>query len=135
MIYKFFGVPGGLTALRAAAHRIAQAAIYQQLNLQAGAMGYMDTYRVLGWASGILVGFAFLLTKNRAGAGRAGGRGCAPEHVLRDVPTARGAGVRTPFYCFAWAFRWSATRCSSRECRGWFLVIVDADAQAVCVRH
>ena len=73
MIYKFLGGPGGLTALRAAAHRIAQGAIYQQLNLQAGAMGYMDTYRVLGWASGILVGFAFLLTKNRAGAGAPAG--------------------------------------------------------------
>ena len=73
MIYKFLGGPGGLTALRAAAHRIAQGAIYQQLNLQAGAMGYMDTYRVLGWASGILVGFAFLLTKNPAGAGAPAG--------------------------------------------------------------
>jgi pimeloyl-ACP methyl ester carboxylesterase len=31
------------------------------------------------------------------------------EHlVLPDRRPARTAGVRTPFYCFAWAFRWSA---------------------------
>ena len=28
--------------------------------------------------------------------------------VLPDGPATRGAGVRTPFYCFAWASRWSA---------------------------
>jgi len=27
--------------------------------------------------------------------------------VLPDERPARAAGVRTPFYCFAWLFRWS----------------------------
>lgn len=27
--------------------------------------------------------------------------------VLLDGPAARGAGGHTPFYCFAWPFRWS----------------------------
>jgi DHA2 family multidrug resistance protein len=69
-------ISGGLmhaTGNSAAAHGMAQAAIYQQLNQQAAAMGYMDTYRVLCWASVILVGFAFLLNKNRPGEGAPAG--------------------------------------------------------------
>jgi DHA2 family multidrug resistance protein len=56
-----------------AAHTMAQAAIYGQLNQQAAAMGYVDVYRVLCWASVILVGFAFLLNKNRPGEGAPAG--------------------------------------------------------------
>jgi DHA2 family multidrug resistance protein len=69
-------ISGGLmhaTGNSAAAHGMAQGVIYQQLNLQAAAMGYMDTYRVLCWASVILVGFAFLLNKNRPGEGAPAG--------------------------------------------------------------
>ena len=67
---------GGLahaTGNSVAAHTMAQATIYQQLNMQATAMGYVDVYRVLCWASVILVGFAFLLSKNRPGQGAPAG--------------------------------------------------------------
>jgi DHA2 family multidrug resistance protein len=63
----------GVTGSHAAAQAMAQASIYQQLNLQASAMGYVDVYRVLCWASVILVGFAFLLSKNRPGEGAPAG--------------------------------------------------------------
>ena len=67
---------GGLqhaTGNSGAAHAMAQATIYQQLNMQSSAMGYVDVYRVLCWASVILVGFAFLLSKNRPGEGAPAG--------------------------------------------------------------
>ena len=69
-------ISGGLmhaTGNSGAAHAMAQGAIYQQLNQQAAAMGYVDVYRVLCWASVILVGFAFLLSKNRPGEGAPAG--------------------------------------------------------------
>ena len=48
---------------------MAHASIYQQLNQQAAAMGYMDVYRMLCWMSCIMVLFAFLLSKNKPGQG------------------------------------------------------------------
>jgi MFS family permease len=69
-------IAGGLqqaTGNAGAAHTMAQAAIYGQMNMQAAAMGYVDVYRVLCWASVILIGFAFLLSKNRPGQGAPAG--------------------------------------------------------------
>jgi DHA2 family multidrug resistance protein len=63
----------GMTVNHVAAQTMAQASIYQQLNQQASAMGYVDVYRVLCWASVVLVGFAFLLSKNRPGEGAPAG--------------------------------------------------------------
>jgi MFS family permease len=51
----------------------ARAMIYGQLNQQASAMGYQDVYRMLCWMSVIMVGFAFLLSKNRPGEGAPAG--------------------------------------------------------------
>ena len=48
---------------------MAHASIYNQLNQQAGAMGYMDVYRMLCWMSCFMVLTAFLLSKNRPGQG------------------------------------------------------------------
>jgi DHA2 family multidrug resistance protein len=61
------------TGSHVAAQTMARASIYQQLNMQASAMGYVDVYRVLCWASVVLVGFAFLLSKNRPGEGAPAG--------------------------------------------------------------
>jgi DHA2 family multidrug resistance protein len=61
------GVSGG-TGLN-----MAHASIYEQLNQQAAAMGYMDVYRMLCWMSCIMVLFAFLLNKNRPGEGAPAG--------------------------------------------------------------
>ena len=55
-----------------AAHT-AQALIYNQLNQQAGAMAYQDIFRLLCWMAVIMVGFAFLLSKNRPGQGAPAG--------------------------------------------------------------
>ena len=52
---------------------MAHASIYQQLNQQASAMGYMDVYRMLCWMSCLMVLFAFLLSKNRPGQGAPAG--------------------------------------------------------------
>ena len=52
---------------------MAHASIYQQLNQQAAAMGYMDVYRMLCWMSCLMVLFAFLLSKNRPGQGAPAG--------------------------------------------------------------
>ena len=57
----------------AAASGLAQASMYQQLNQQASAMGYADIYRMLSWMAVIMVGFAFLLSKNRPGEGAPAG--------------------------------------------------------------
>ncbi len=46
-----------------------QAMIYQQLNQQAAAQGYVDVYRMLCWMSCLMVLLAFLLNKNRPGEG------------------------------------------------------------------
>jgi DHA2 family multidrug resistance protein len=61
----FGGGPGGAN--------MAHATIYNQLNQQASAMGYVDIYRMLCWMSCIMVCFAFLLSKNRPGEGAPAG--------------------------------------------------------------
>ncbi len=63
----------GITGNAADAHAMAQASLYQQLNQQASVMGYQDIYRVLCWTSVALVGFGFLLNKNRPGQGAPAG--------------------------------------------------------------
>lgn len=52
---------------------MANASIYQRLNQQAAAMGYVDVYRMLCWMSIVMVCFAFLLSKNRPGEGAPAG--------------------------------------------------------------
>jgi DHA2 family multidrug resistance protein len=47
--------------------------IYNQLNDQARMQGYQDVYMELSWISIVLVVLAFLLSKNRPGAGAGGG--------------------------------------------------------------
>ena len=49
--------------------RQALASIYNQLNMQAQMQGYQDVYMELSWMSIGLVALAFLLSKNRPGAG------------------------------------------------------------------
>jgi DHA2 family multidrug resistance protein len=63
---------GGSSGGPQAAH-MAQAAIYQQLNQQAGAQGYQDIYRLLCWMSCFLILFALLLRSNRPGQGAPAG--------------------------------------------------------------
>jgi DHA2 family multidrug resistance protein len=48
---------------------MALAAIYNQLNMQAQMQGYQDVYMELSWMSVGLIALAFLLNKNRPGAG------------------------------------------------------------------
>ena len=48
---------------------LAVASIYNQLNMQAQAQGYQDVYMELSWMSVVLVGLAFLLSKNKPGEG------------------------------------------------------------------
>jgi DHA2 family multidrug resistance protein len=48
---------------------MALAAIYNQLNQQAQMQGYQDVYMELSWMSVGLVALAFMLSKNRPGAG------------------------------------------------------------------
>jgi DHA2 family multidrug resistance protein len=67
------GGPGGAGAAHADAANMARATIYQQLNQQASAMGYQDIYRMLAWMAVIMVGCAFLLSKNRPGEGAPAG--------------------------------------------------------------
>jgi DHA2 family multidrug resistance protein len=55
------------------AGHMAQAFIYNQLNTQAGAMAYQDIFRMLCWMAVIMVGCAFLLSKNRPGQGAPAG--------------------------------------------------------------
>jgi DHA2 family multidrug resistance protein len=55
------------------AANMARATIYQQLQQQAAAMGYQDIYRLLFWMAVGMVGFAFLLSKNRPGQGAPAG--------------------------------------------------------------
>ena len=51
---------------------MALASIYNQLNAQAQVQGYQDVYMELSWMSVVLVGLAFLLSRNRPGAGAGG---------------------------------------------------------------
>jgi DHA2 family multidrug resistance protein len=64
---NFFGGPGG------GGLSMAHATIYQQLQAQASAMGYMDVYRMLAWMSCFMVLCAFLLNKNKPGEGAPAG--------------------------------------------------------------
>jgi DHA2 family multidrug resistance protein len=48
---------------------LALANLYSQLNRQAQMQGYQDVYMELSWMSMGLVVLAFLLSKNRPGAG------------------------------------------------------------------
>ena len=66
MLKGFFG--GGSQGAYAA-----QATIYQQLNQQAQAEGYVDVYRMLCWMSCFMVLLAFLLSKNKPGQGAPAG--------------------------------------------------------------
>ncbi len=61
----FGGGPGGMN--------MARATIYNQLDQQAAAMGYVDIYRMLCWMSIVMVCFAFLLSKNKPGEGAPAG--------------------------------------------------------------
>ena len=56
-----FGGPNGMS--------LALANIYSQLNRQAATQGYQDVYMELSWMSMGLIALAFLLSKNRPGAG------------------------------------------------------------------
>jgi MFS transporter, DHA2 family, multidrug resistance protein len=56
-----FGEPNGIG--------MALASMYQQLNLQALTQGYQDVYMELSWMSVFLIALAFLLSKNKPGAG------------------------------------------------------------------
>jgi DHA2 family multidrug resistance protein len=67
------GGPGGPGLAHADAANMARATIYNQLNQQAAAMGYQDIYRMLCWMAVVMVGCAFLLSKNRPGHGAPAG--------------------------------------------------------------
>jgi MFS transporter, DHA2 family, multidrug resistance protein len=55
------------------ASRMALGSIYSQLIQQAQTQGYQDVYMELAWASVALIALAFLLSKNRPGAGPGAG--------------------------------------------------------------
>ena len=63
------GMFSGSTGNHADAVTMARATIYNQLQQQAAAEGYQDIYRLLCWMAIAMVGFAFLLSKNRPGQG------------------------------------------------------------------
>ncbi len=69
MLNSLTGYFTGTTGNQANASAMAQANIYQQLNQQASALAYQDIYRLLCWMAVLMVGFAFLLSKNRPGEG------------------------------------------------------------------
>jgi DHA2 family multidrug resistance protein len=58
-----FGAPNG--------SGMALASIYNQLNQQAQMQGYQDVYMELSWMSVGLIALAFLLSRNKPGAGAA----------------------------------------------------------------
>jgi DHA2 family multidrug resistance protein len=64
---------GGFGSPNSAGMAIAQ--IYHQLNQQAQTQGYQDVYMELSWTSIILIGLAFMLSKNRPGESSGGGGG------------------------------------------------------------
>ena len=70
-IAGFLGGSGGFGGPNATG--MAQASIYSQLNLQAQMQGYQDVYMELAFMSVFLVLLAFLLGKNKPGAGPEGG--------------------------------------------------------------
>jgi DHA2 family multidrug resistance protein len=57
----------------AEAMNMARAEIYNQLNAQAAAMAYQDIFRLLCYMAILMVGVAFLLSKNRPGEGAPAG--------------------------------------------------------------
>jgi DHA2 family multidrug resistance protein len=65
----FFGAHFGSANGKA----MAMANIYNQLNRQAQVQGYQDVYMELSWMSVVLVGLAFLLSKNKPGQASTGG--------------------------------------------------------------
>ena len=65
----FTSMFSGSTGNHADAMILARATIYNQLQQQAAAEGYQDIYRLLCWMAIAMVGFAFLLSKNRPGQG------------------------------------------------------------------
>ena len=67
------GMLSGVFGGGAGAAGMARASIYNQLNQQAAAQGYVDVYRMLCWMSCIMVLCAFLLSKNRPGQGAPAG--------------------------------------------------------------
>jgi DHA2 family multidrug resistance protein len=69
MLSGLTGYFTGVTGDHANAAVMARASIYQQLNQQASALAYQDIYRLLCWMAVIMVGFAFLLSKNKPGEG------------------------------------------------------------------
>ena len=68
-INAFTGMFSGSAGNHADAITMARATIYNQLQQQAEAEGYQDIYRLLAWMAVAMVGFAFLLSKNRPGEG------------------------------------------------------------------
>jgi len=66
----------GQTFGKANGQSMGMAAIYQQLQQQAGMLGYQDVYKLLFWMALGMVGFAFLLNKNKPG----GSGGSAAMH-------------------------------------------------------
>ena len=52
---------------------MALAQIYNQLNNQARMQGYQDVYMELSWMSVVMILLAFMLSKNRPGAGAGSG--------------------------------------------------------------
>jgi DHA2 family multidrug resistance protein len=52
---------------------MAGGSIYQQLQQQAGMLGYEDVYKLLFWMALVMIFLSFLLDKNKPGAGGGGG--------------------------------------------------------------
>ena len=69
----FAGSIGGGTGPGSSAAAMAQASIYMQLNQQAAAQAYQDVFRLLCWMAVAMIGFAFLLSKNKPGQGAPAG--------------------------------------------------------------
>ncbi len=67
------GAFNAMTGSSADATTMAQASIYQQLQAQAATQAYQDVFRLLCYMSIAMVGFAFLLSKNKPGQGAPAG--------------------------------------------------------------
>jgi DHA2 family multidrug resistance protein len=73
-LHALTGLFGGMAGdSGATASSMARSSIYNQLNQQASAMAYQDIYRMLSWMAVIMIGCAFLLSKNRPGEGAPAG--------------------------------------------------------------